>query len=165
MLDDCDSGVAMNKKIAKMWVEALRSKKYKKTTGAIKVVKDGKYKFSAMGVLCSLYDQTHKKKLKQVASKRLETVRRGWRIVSIDGHWDNGCRRGMWNRPALPEKVRKWAGIKSERCEFMIPEKAAYLFRFPQMNFPYTIPFLNDMEAGWNFNKIASLIEVVYEEL
>lgn len=155
----------MNKNIAKIWVEALRSKKYKKTTGALKVVKDGKYKFSAIGVLCMLYNQTHKKKLKQVASRRLDTVRQGWRLVSIEGMWDNGCLKGLRNRPGLPEKVRKWAGIKNDQCKFMLPEKAAHLFRFPHMDLPYTIPFLNDMEAGWNFKKIATLIELIHEDL
>lgn len=41
----------MNKKVAKLWTEALRSKKYKKTTGALKVVKDGKARFSALDYL------------------------------------------------------------------------------------------------------------------
>lgn len=154
----------MKKAIAKKWVEALRSKSYKKTTGALKVVKNGKSKFSALGVLCDLYNQTHKKKLKEVPSKDLEATRRGWRIVSIEGLWDNGCRRGIWNRPGLPEKVRKWAGIKNQ-CEFMVPEKAVRLFRFPNMNLTYTIPFLNDIEAGWDFRKLAELIEIIHEEL
>lgn len=155
----------MKKRIARKWASALRSGTYKKTTGAMKVVKDGKAKFSAIGVLCDLYNQDNKQKLKETPSSNLEIVRRGWRVVSIEGLWDNGCRRGIHNRPGIPEKVRKWAGIKNDQLKFMIPEKAAHLFRFPHMKLPYTIPYLNDVEAGWNLEKIARLVEIVHEEL
>lgn len=151
----------MNKKVAKLWTEALRSKKYKKTTGALKVVKDGKARFSALGVLCDLYQKTHKKKLKEVKSRSLEAVRKGWRVVSIDGFWDNGCRAGTWNRPALSSKVMKWAGIKDGRCEFILNDRSAQLFRYPpSRDLPYTLPFLNDIDVGWTFNKFADLIEI-----
>ena len=59
----------------------------------------------------------------------------------------------------------KWAGIKTEKCEFMLDEKSARLFRFPLMDLAYTIPFLNDIEAGWDFKKIASLLEMVHERI
>jgi hypothetical protein len=155
----------MNKKIAKMWTEALRSKKYHKTTGALKVVKDGKSKFSALGVLCDLYQQNHKKKLKEVPSKDIESIRRGWRLVCLEGHWDNGVRGGLWNRPAMPDKVMKWAGIKSDKCEFMLSDESAKLIRFPLRHLPHSIPKLNDMEVGMNFKKIARIIEMHHEDL
>lgn len=155
----------MKKKVAKMWVDALRSKKYRKTTGALKVIKNDEVKLSALGVLCDLYNKTHKNKLKEVPADSVDSVRKGWRLVSIEGLWDNGCRRGLYNRPGLPEKVRKWAGIKDHQCKFMIPEKGVHLFKFPHMDLPYTIAKLNDVEVGWNFKKIAEIIDIVYEKL
>ena len=155
----------MNKKVAKLWIDALRSKKYRKTTGALKVVKDGKSKFSALGVLCDLYNKSHAKRLKEVPSEDLEAIRRGWRLVCIEGHWDNGVRKGLSNRPAMPEKVRKWAGIKSERCEFNLNEESAKLIRFPLMYLPHSIPRANDMEVGMDFKKIARIIEIHHEDL
>lgn len=160
----------MNKKVAKMWVEALRSKKYKKTTGALKVVKDGKARFSVMGVLFDLYQKSHKKKLKEIRAKRLEAVRKGWRVVSVDGFWDNGCRGGIWNRPALSQKVMKWAGIKDGRCEFTVNDKSAPMFihyDIPifQVGEVVWLPFLNDMMIWWSFKKFADLIEIHQDEL
>ena len=50
----------MNKEIAKKWVKALRSGKYKKTTGILcKVTKNGNKSYCCLGVLTELYNKEH----------------------------------------------------------------------------------------------------------
>lgn len=69
---------------AKKWVAALKSGKYKQTTGALK--KKGGY--CCLGVACELYRKEHKDE--------------AWRKNSFMGH-----------DMALPEAVRDWLGLNS----------------------------------------------------
>lgn len=73
----------MKKTIAKKWVKALRSGKYKKTTGMLcKVAKNGNKSYCCLGVLTELYNKEH-------------TIKE-----SLDGD-------------SLPYRVSTWAGIES----------------------------------------------------
>lgn len=50
----------MKKTIAEKWVKALRSGKYKKTTGQLcKVAKNGNKSYCCLGVLTELYNKEH----------------------------------------------------------------------------------------------------------
>lgn len=50
----------MNKKIAKKWVRALRSGKYKKTKGTLcRVSNNGNKSYCCLGVLTELYNKEH----------------------------------------------------------------------------------------------------------
>lgn len=83
----------MNKRIAKKWVRALRSGKYKQDVAALRTDSG----FCCLGVLCDLYAK--EKKLK----------RNPWS--------NNDCGRGWeWNGIAygsLPRSVQRWAGMHS----------------------------------------------------
>jgi hypothetical protein len=51
----------MHKKIANKWVTALRSGKYRKTTGELcKVAENGNKSWCCLGVLTDLYNKEHK---------------------------------------------------------------------------------------------------------
>jgi hypothetical protein len=51
----------MNKTIMKKWVKALRSGKYRKTTGVLcKVANNGNKSYCCLGVLTDLYNKEHK---------------------------------------------------------------------------------------------------------
>ncbi len=74
----------MNQEIAKQWVAALRSGKYKQGKN---VLRSGD-EFCCLGVLCDLHGET------------------------IDGHsWNND--RYCSSTIALPDQVREWAGVNS----------------------------------------------------
>ena len=55
----------MNKEIAKLWVAALRSGKYKQGRGYLHSIKDDNETFCCLGVLCDLYQQDRRKKKKK----------------------------------------------------------------------------------------------------
>ena len=124
----------MKRNIARKWISALRSGHYKKTKGALKRVSNQNESFCALGVLCDLYQKEHIRGLPE--DRESEDID-GKKCVSFDGIVD-----------LLPDKVRKWAGIKSESCEI-----------------PYSkdIPLMND--GGDSFKKIADVIEKNIEEI
>lgn len=78
----------MKPKIKKLWVEALRSGKYKQGSGRLRTFSDA---YCCLGVLCDLH--------------RKETGRQ-WRRNS-HGDWVYLSATG-----ALPEEVSNWAGLK-----------------------------------------------------
>jgi len=83
----------MNSKIKKLWVNALRSGKFRQ--GQLRLVKkdENKHlKYCCLGVLCKLYIQ--------------ET---GDNIFSKDNYTFAG------ERYDLPKKVKKWAGLSSDQ--------------------------------------------------
>lgn len=82
----------MKKSVKNLWVKALKSGKYKQTTGTLK----DNYGFCCLGVLCDVYAKTNKKK------------------VWSDG--DFGF-TAFGRRSALPSKVVKWAGLESDNPE------------------------------------------------
>lgn len=79
----------MNRKIAKLWIEALRSGQYQQGEGTLR---DRDNKFCCLGVLCNLHAQEHPEvaKMQSVPSKYLG------------------------ESEFLPSRVVWWAGMKSE---------------------------------------------------
>lgn len=88
----------MNKNIAKRWVKALRSGKYRKTKDVLKRKRGKTESFCVLGVLCDLYQKDPK------TTKLTEKIGISWdkNAVVIDG---------MDQR--LPLKVKKWAGLRT----------------------------------------------------
>lgn len=90
----------MKNNIAKRWVNALRSGKYKKTTGALKRT-DGSY--CALGILCDLYKRDGKP-LGERPAKNPEEDRDD--AISMGGEIQ-----------LPPKKVLNWAGLGQMQAE------------------------------------------------
>lgn len=87
----------MKKKIAKQWVEALRSGEYKQANGRLC---DGGTKFCCLGVLTELFIQ-HKHE-----NTKLGQYKYGWETSSITG------RISFKGETALLHKeVKEWSGM------------------------------------------------------
>lgn len=120
----------MKRDVAKKWVGALRSGKYKQIRNALKRVKNNQIEsFCALGVLCDLYQKEHPDK--PLVEVKLDSKTKNGNVVEIGG-----------SEVELPARVEKWAGIK----------KSSFL---PSAGL--SIPELND--RGTSFKKIADLIE------
>lgn len=133
----------MNKNIAKRWANALRSGKYKKTKESLKKRKGDSEYFCALGVLCDLYQKTHKNELKESAENSFysrNNGKGGWYTIYIEN-----C------EGTLPQKVKTWAGMRSEE---------GYLWR--KRSLP-SISEHNDL--GKSFKDIADIIEENIENL
>lgn len=92
----------MKKKIAVKWAEALRSGKYKQGRRALKrKSKGGVVRHCCLGVLCELYQQEHKTKLKVKTEAGCEEL--PGEIFTFDG-----------NDAGLPEKVMRWSGVRDD---------------------------------------------------
>ena len=79
----------MKSEIKKLWIDALRSEKYKQGTHRLRS-SDNEY--CCLGVLCDLHRRRMKKK--------------GW-VSNID----MGLKSYLGQTAYLPETVRKWAGL------------------------------------------------------
>lgn len=83
----------MKKEIKKLWLEALRSGKYKQATGQLKRVDlySQQESHCCLGVLCELHRKAMKKGSKSV--------------------WSDDGAKYLNDGGVLPERVRKWAGL------------------------------------------------------
>lgn len=91
----------MNKDIAKKWVKALRSGKYKQGYGYLKQLNSkNQPRHCCLGVLCELYNDTMKKNHKKLTEEMFDEF--------------------------LPEVVRKWAGIKYKTGQFAVAPYGRY---------------------------------------
>lgn len=83
--------MAMNKRIKKQWVTALRSGEYKKATGSLRQLdRTGKTTgFCCLGVLCNLHAIAHP----EIAKKQIEAY------------------QYMGQKELLPLAVARWAGV------------------------------------------------------
>lgn len=79
----------MKKDIAKLWIKALRSGKYKKGTGRLRSISGDK--FCCLGVLCNLHAQAH--------PEAAATQEYPGRYFGSSSH--------------LPTNVKNWAGMKT----------------------------------------------------
>ena len=117
----------MNKEIADRWIKALRSGKYPQIQGKLRK-EEG---FCCLGVLCDIHD-----------NKQWGDDLGGFSYLSNSG--------------VIPEKVRKWAGMKSRDGSHL-----------PRMGYPErrnrNLSGLND--NGRTFEQIADVIEEHWEEL
>ena len=126
----------MKKKIADMWVKALRSGKFKQGTDALCLLNDSKKpQYCCLGVLCEIYNQEHKIKLK---TNTVVTSGVG-KIRSYNDSTD-----------VPPLKVQRWAGLRTETGEIT------------GSNGVGLVP-LND--NGSSFKKIAKVIQEEYKNL
>lgn len=137
----------MKKEVAKKWIKALRSGKYKQGKGYLKKFNDkGEPRHCCLGVLCELYNDTMKKNHK----KTLET-RRITKYDSLDGDQEVVIFNGF--DTLLPIKVRRWADIKD----------GLGLFNFNAETETECLADLND--RGKKFKTIADIIEKNIENI
>lgn len=101
----------MKEKVMKLWVDALRSGKYKQ--GRL-VLKSENNEYCCLGVLCDVYAKTQKKKGFQLGDGNISFIK--------DIHSDEKCTAG------LPNQVRKWSGIKDTLGRFQnIQQQSLYM--------------------------------------
>jgi hypothetical protein len=140
----------MKKDIAKKWVKALRSGKYKQGKSFLKQFNSkGQPKHCCLGVLCELYNDTMKKNHK--------------RTISVKSHDDLHIDYVTFANKddSLPAVVRKWAGIKNEMGTFDYHEKDAYgIFKRTRTK---CLADLND--TGKKFSTIADIIDKNVENI
>lgn len=132
----------MKKDIAKKWVRALRSGKYKQGKGYLKQLNSkNEARHCCLGVLCELYDQQMKKNHKKTLHSE--------HVVSIE---DVEIIRFNKHDVGLPREVREWANMINPLGEFINDkDKVEYLAD------------LND--DGKKFSTIADIIEKNVENL
>jgi hypothetical protein len=151
----------MKKEIAKKWVRALRSKKYKQFKGCLKVTsRTGVDRHCCLGVLCELYqnDQQRNKKQGMAVSVILPDDVPDLDIgVVPKTSVATGFGRNKESQ-SLPLCVQRWAGIRSHNGRFDFSKGAAA--RLAGGN---NLADLND--NGMPFTKIADLIEERVAEL
>jgi len=130
----------MKKEVAKKWVKALRSGKYKQGQNYLKKFNDkGEPRHCCLGVLCELYNDTMKKNRKKTLSTQISSkTSTEPNYVTFDG-----------KAGELPGIVMEWAGINSS------------LGSFPSLT--YSLASLNDI--GSTFESIADIIEKNVENL
>lgn len=120
----------MNKRIKKLWIEALRSGEFKQCKGFLAM--DGKY--CALGVLSAL--------------------------AMLEGECtyseENGVGRFDNLRFRLSYNVMKWAGIAQENERFLDPKELGVLITVN--NKETSVLELND--SGKSFKEIAKLVEM-----
>jgi hypothetical protein len=136
----------MKKNIAKKWVKALRSGKYKQGKSYLKQFNSkNQPRHCCLGVLCEVYNDTMKKNHKKLLfTEEMEGDISGISFVRfdlVDGR--------------LPEVVKKWAGIKDETGQFAVAPYGRYDIE--------CLANLND--TGKKFSTIADIIEKNVENL
>ena len=95
----------MKKEIAKRWIKALRSGKYKQGQSFLKQYDTkNQPRHCCLGVLCELYNDSMKKNHKKTLTTK----------TFDDGLFSNGCVKFGGKEDFLPISVRKWAGMKSK---------------------------------------------------
>lgn len=146
----------MKKDIAKKWVKALRSGKYKQGKTALKVETKTGLRHCCLGVLCELYQQDRKKKHAQ----QMPTMVRDF---SADFHAGIQPVKKVFAFGAhkfttvVPPAVQKWAGLADAAGEVSGETKIVNGKRFT------SLAELND--AGVGFKRIASVIEDAVDDL
>lgn len=134
----------MKKEVAKKWVKALRSGKYKQGYGCLKQtnLKKNKTYHCCLGVLCELYNEqminNKKKKLNDDVDK--------YGLHSFEEDIE-----------VLPDNVRQWAGLIGKAGSFNNDVKAddgGYYGSLTEMN-----------DLGCSFEEIADTIEKEWENL
>jgi hypothetical protein len=141
----------MNKDIAKKWIKALRSGKYKRGKGYLKQYnKKGELRYCCLGVLCELYNDSMKKNHK----KTLNTRNKEHDFDDYNGYILFNSKYG-----SLPVVVRKWAGIKDETGEFTYKVKDQH----GEYRNNENLSILND--TGRKFTTIANIIEKNVENI
>ena len=136
----------MKKDIAKKWVKALRSGKYKQGKGYLKqFTSRNEPRHCCLGVLCELYNDTMKKNHKKTLyTEEMQDNSSGTSFVRFD-LVDGG----------LPKAVRKWADIINPLGEFQVG--------CGEYDIEECLADLND--TGKKFSTIADIIEKNVENI
>lgn len=130
----------MKKEIAKIWINALRSGKYKQ---GISALRDKDNKFCCLGVLCDLYDKDRKAKKKK--SIKISAPK-------YNGNKDMYCYVYGTTSDFLPQEVKRWAGMRSNKGSFELITDGTHL----------NLALINDGDSHLgckNFKGIAKIIE------
>ena len=145
----------MKKQIAKLWLKALRSDKYKQGRGALHQIKrDGTESFCCLGVLCDLYNKEQKRN-----KRRGLTVRKlgsnEWLVGNLSSKPAFVCSYNDCDG-SLPPQVIKWAGFRTANASG----------RFNIDDLPELIA-LNDGSTvkAHSFKQIADIVEANHEHL
>lgn len=141
----------MKKEIAKKWVKALRSKKYRQARGVLKVKnRTGRTSHCCLGVLCELYQAEQKKTGKPALPT--QNVNAAEIAPTIDFPATSRICEFDLMALTLPAKVRRWAGMicdaGSFRGDFMLAHRNSNYVSLSEMN-----------DAGCKFSTIADVIE------
>lgn len=132
----------MNKRIATLWVDALKSENYKQGNGLLaQVTPAGNVKHCCLGVLCDLYFKEHPEEKESGIFVKRDHDTLGFNFDLIK-YFDNST----W----LPEKIKTWAEMNSS--DGLIDE-----------THKTTLARLND--TGTKFSEIALLIETYSDTL
>jgi len=146
----------MNKKVAQLWIKALRSGKYKQGQN---VLLDEKNRYCCLGVLCDLYNKdcrSHK--------KRELTVRKS---VEPDSNLEDDLHSFSFGGQTfrLPAAVKRWAGMRSDTGTMECPKGVLSKGEKWDEDVIRTDPTLAELNDGlWDskkrsFDKIATIIE------
>jgi hypothetical protein len=122
----------INKTNIRKWVKALRSGKYKQTSGTLK----DDVGYCCLGVACDVFAK--------------ETGKGKWRTTDFSGKQfitDLGTDEEMIHEADLPPAVMRWFGIR--KSDPVLRSRGQ------------TASHVNDVE-GWDFDEIASAIERKY---
>lgn len=133
----------MNRDVAMMWVDALRSGGYPQTRGQLQSCDEtGMRSYCCLGVLCDLH--------------RRRTNAGDWDgfYYETQGSYNGEGGLGVDSNAEVPTvAVQQWAGLKEANPK--VP---------PRYGDEFTIAQLND-ERDWTFAQLADLIEEKWEEL
>jgi hypothetical protein len=141
----------MKKEIAKKWIKALRSGKYKRGEGFLKRFNSkNQPRHCCLGVLCELYNESMKKNHKKTLTVKASNSG----FCPENGYVIFGDRD-----VSLPPAVKKWAGIKHSTGEFTYIVKDQHGKYKNHKN----LSILND--TGNTFKTIANIIEKNIENL
>lgn len=141
----------MKKNIAKKWIKALQSGKFKQGTGTLKQYNSkGAAQHCCLGVLCELYNDSMRKSKKKTLSEK---------FCDIDSDFSHGCSRFGGKKDDLPKEVKDWAGMKNSLGKFKIKE-VDYCGEYDHEE---CLADLND--TGRKFKTIAKIIEKNWENL
>lgn len=128
----------MKKEVAKKWVKALRSGKYKQGEGCLKQTDIPKNKtyHCCLGVLCELYNE----QMTQSKKKKLNDDIDKYGLYSFEEDIE-----------VLPDNVRQWAGLIGKTGSFnndVKTDDGVYYASLAEMN-----------DLGCSFKEIANTIE------
>lgn len=127
----------MKKSVAKAWVAALRSGKYRQGKKRLRVAGETRKQdsFCCLGVLCDVY--------------RTETGKGRWRLGAFEAEADAG------SAMVTPDTVMAWAGLGSCNPEVLSQDPSTHGTALAEFNDRH----------GKTFAEIADLIEAHWETL
>lgn len=140
----------MNKEIKKLWVEALRSKKYKQGTGFLCEITQKENLYCCLGVLC------------EIAPKEISQPA----IVSTFGR---NAKAYNGESCVLPHSIRDWAELDNRAPYIKVDEgqcdeisfidyNKKYVWAGDKQKYIFALSTLND-SGKFSFDQIANLIE------